>query len=161
MDAPYGISIFCDDIREEAGGKLTLVGCYGHDIQFTVPAFPIVLPKLGVYIISRLPLDQPIQPIRLFMYFPGDPQETPSFTADVPTEHLPPPDPEAIRKLEGLFPDASPSRMFRQHFVLSPVIFKEEGYVRIRMLYGDERIRLGSLKVHTIPATVPDAPKAQ
>jgi len=24
----YGYSIFCDDIRNEAGGKLSFIGCY-------------------------------------------------------------------------------------------------------------------------------------
>jgi hypothetical protein len=40
----YGYSIFCDDIRNEPGGKLSFVGCY-NAVMLTAPRFPIVLPK--------------------------------------------------------------------------------------------------------------------
>ena len=40
----YGYSIFCDDIRSEAGGKLSFIGCY-NAVMMTTQRFPLVLPK--------------------------------------------------------------------------------------------------------------------
>ena len=39
--------IVCDDVRQEEGGKVTLVGCYGRWILVDSTArFPVLLPKL-------------------------------------------------------------------------------------------------------------------
>lgn len=39
--------LYCDDIRQEVNGKMTLVGCYGSELLVGQPAgHPIVLPKL-------------------------------------------------------------------------------------------------------------------
>ena len=38
------LTIFCDDIRHEVGGKLSYIGVYSG--QMFVPSFPITLPKL-------------------------------------------------------------------------------------------------------------------
>jgi hypothetical protein len=42
-------SIVCDDIREEKGNKLSLMGVYGPDIYFG--KFPALLPKLCILLI--------------------------------------------------------------------------------------------------------------
>ena len=42
--------IFCDDIREEVGNKISYMGVYSADL--TVPVLPIVLNKL-LYCCSR------------------------------------------------------------------------------------------------------------
>jgi hypothetical protein len=36
---------------------------------------------------------------------------------------------------------------FRQHFVLSPLPIKEQGYIRVRLKYGDFLIRAGALTI--------------
>ena len=40
--------IFCDDIREEVGNKLSFMGVYSADL--TVPVLPIVLNKLCIVV---------------------------------------------------------------------------------------------------------------
>jgi hypothetical protein len=47
------MGLYCDDIRNEVGNKLTLVGCYGTDLL--LDTFPIVLPKLSVYVRAYTP----------------------------------------------------------------------------------------------------------
>lgn len=42
---PYGVTIFCDDIRTEVGGKNTYVGVYQRDLN-AVSELPFVLPSL-------------------------------------------------------------------------------------------------------------------
>lgn len=39
--------VFCDDIRQEVGNKVTLVGCYGNELQTN--SLPTVLPKICVH----------------------------------------------------------------------------------------------------------------
>lgn len=52
--------ILCDDIRQEVGNKVTLVGIYGNQIY--VPKFPFTFPKLCMQIslggvINRVKID--------------------------------------------------------------------------------------------------------
>ena len=41
----YGMTIFCDDIREELSGKISLIGVYGGDLVVNAP-FPLWLPRI-------------------------------------------------------------------------------------------------------------------
>jgi hypothetical protein len=49
--------IYADDLRQEIGGKITIIGMYQS--QMLVEAFPITLPKLAVLITAVTPVDQP------------------------------------------------------------------------------------------------------
>jgi hypothetical protein len=48
---------FCDDIRQEVGNKLSLMGCYSATIQ--VERVPAVLPKLCAVVKVYTPLERP------------------------------------------------------------------------------------------------------
>ena len=48
---------YCDDVRQEVGNKISLIGCYGTDM--IVGALPAFLPKLCVVVKLRTPVDQP------------------------------------------------------------------------------------------------------
>lgn len=50
-------AIFCDDIRQELGNKIALMGCY-QDVLL-VPSLPATLPKLCAWIVVSTPLDKP------------------------------------------------------------------------------------------------------
>ena len=54
--------IVCDDVRHEAGGKVTLVGVYadGIKIEGKVVSWPAQLPKLGVFAKVMLDADDQI-----------------------------------------------------------------------------------------------------
>ena len=57
------IAQFCDDVRQEIGNKFSLMGCYGADLY--VPAFPITLPKLCVFVHVRTARERPFQRLTL------------------------------------------------------------------------------------------------
>src|SRR5262249_23625378 len=78
----YGYSIFCDDIRNEAGGKLSFIGCY-NGVIFISGQFPLVLPKLCVHTHILSPASQPFNSIAVRCYLPGD--EKPSFEEPIET----------------------------------------------------------------------------
>jgi len=53
---PFGITIFCDDIRNEIGGKISMIGCYTGDMLISaVP--PVAIPILCGVVHIRLPVD--------------------------------------------------------------------------------------------------------
>lgn len=53
-DKPYGTTVFCDDIRHEINGKMTLVGCYAAEMNFNGPA-PGFLPSFAALVNIRIP----------------------------------------------------------------------------------------------------------
>jgi hypothetical protein len=59
-------TIFCDDIRHETSGKLTLVGMYSDSLF--VPQLPVTLPR--VCLVARLisSLKQPARSVKLRVY---------------------------------------------------------------------------------------------
>jgi hypothetical protein len=67
MTARRGFTIFCDDIRRELGGKITLVGIYRAEMLIQ-GKLPIVLPKLGIAILLQTPVERPLQRLRLMIY---------------------------------------------------------------------------------------------
>ncbi len=56
ISEPYGTTTFCDDIRFERSGKLTLVGCYFTEMKFAGPP-PGMLPTFAALINVRVPAD--------------------------------------------------------------------------------------------------------
>ena len=51
------VSQFCDDIRQEAGNKYSLMGCYGNELL--VKKLPVMLPKLCAQVRVITPIDKP------------------------------------------------------------------------------------------------------
>src|SRR5260370_3780201 len=150
MLEPNGFTIFCEDSREEVNGKLSLIGCYGADLRILGGQFPILLPKLGFHITVRLPIDAPNLPLKILVYLPGQRDDQPTLTTDatIPDELIAEHESKPRdAKRDALIGSELTFRGIRQHFVLSPVPITEEGLIRVRVVYGDTRIRAGVLKI--------------
>ncbi len=52
-------AIFCDDIRNEVGNKISFMGCYQGELF--VPSAPIALAKLCVYVTLMTPIARPVR----------------------------------------------------------------------------------------------------
>jgi hypothetical protein len=52
-------SIFCDDIRQEIGGKQSFIGVYTS--KMFVQEFPIILPKICLVISALTPIENPFK----------------------------------------------------------------------------------------------------
>src|ERR1700675_16626 len=84
IDAPdiYGYTIFCDDIRQEIGGKFTYVGVYSG-FMFIQPSFPVVLPKLCLAITFLQRREILIANVGIRVFLPGETDDdNPSIQAD-------------------------------------------------------------------------------
>jgi hypothetical protein len=149
---PVGFTIFCDDIREEMGGKTSFIGTYDA-VMVIHAAFPTVLPKFGFHIRIYEPANLVTQrdiPIEISIYLPGDAEHEPSLFQVLPA------DPQAARiELANLpwHPKGERPLLARTtlNWIAAPLVLKEPGAIRVLANYKGDSLRCGTLQV--IPAT--------
>jgi hypothetical protein len=61
--------LFCDDIRHEVGGKVSLMGIYGSHLL--VPSMPLHLPKLAIHFNIELPIELKPDSIKINILIDG------------------------------------------------------------------------------------------
>lgn len=120
-------AIFCDDIRQEMGNKLSFMGCYQGDLF--VAATPVALPKLCVFVSATTPQTKPFKALTLRIV-QGDDIELARL--EIPPEELQQPaqivDPTATRK------NISTAIVFSPFFIEKPTSIRltattEEGEI--------------------------------
>jgi hypothetical protein len=149
---PVGFTIFCDDIREETSGKISFIGAYDTAMVIHV-AFPATLPKFGFHIRIYEPANVAVErdfPIEIGIYLPGDAADEPSLSNVLPA------DPQAARtELANLpwRPTGERPLLARitLNWIVSPLVLKEPGTIRVLANYKGDILRCGALQV--IPAT--------
>jgi hypothetical protein len=150
LDPPdfFGTTIFCDDIRQEVGGKITFIGYYGIEMVIH-GVFPAVLPKFafGVNFFQRRTVFEPKIGIRIFM--PGDPDDAPSITADM--SH---PNPDDVLKTppSPSKPGEISSIAMMANLVFSPFTISGPGSIKVRIERRGDLVRAGALVVSPPPA---------
>jgi len=150
---PIGFTIFCDDIRDEVGGKTSLIGTYQSVMVIHAP-FPATLPKFGFHIeileSAELAMERDF-PIEISIYLPGDDEDKPSLSGTLPA------DPDGAKAtLDNLPWRPTGMRPLIAHVTLnwiaSPFPLKEPGAIRVLAKYKSDIIRCGSLQVIRAPA---------
>lgn len=139
--APYGYTVFCDDVRLEAGNKQSFMGIYRGVLLSTDP-YPLTLPKLCLVAHYFEPMTLEAADLKVRVYMPG--QED----ADDPAAEIP----ISPSQLGGqpLLPDVPADRQGRQLVVpifFAPVVVEREGYVRVQVVRGEEIHRCGALLI--------------
>jgi hypothetical protein len=144
--SPYGYSLFCDDLRREEGGKITLVGLYGSEM-IVHGSVPTALPKLALVVTYSERLGESDDPLELLVYFPGDSDDAPTHRLPLAADLV-----EGFRKrrVSELELD-DPRLIMRLDAVFSPILIKQEGHIKVLMIRGDTEIRLGALRIRTQP----------
>lgn len=146
----WGTTIFCDDIRQEVGGKLSYMGVYMSEMVIHAP-FPATLPKLCMVInyLERPGSNEDPVTIRVFQ-----PEEKNPLT-DIPL------DADLMRRsgLAPTDPEASDPFIGALFFLnLAPFVIKAPGRIRVVAESGNKKVRLGSILVR--PAKEGDPPPA-
>lgn len=59
----YAYSIFCDDIRQEIGQKMSMMGIYNGELH--VSALPTVMPKLCIAVFCVTPIEEPFKSLTI------------------------------------------------------------------------------------------------
>jgi hypothetical protein len=139
-----GYTIFCDDIRNEMGGKTSFVGVYENEM-FIHGDFPCLLPKFGLgirYMEKRGAYKS--QPVTLRIYLPGDEENTPSLEA--PISQIV----EARKNLKA-HPDADQKAprylKIATNLIIAPLVIAKPGDIKVRAQCGSKIVKLGTLLV--------------
>ncbi len=155
---PYGYTIFCDDVRQETGGKTSHMGVYTGKLILNAP-LPVSLPKfcLVVYYFERP--DESTEPVNLHVYMPGDAENAPTYNKEMPIDDV------RSQTLEPETPGSDPLVNLIAHLTITPFALTSEGRIRVRAYRGDLEVRLGTLTViagqaeESIPKEAPPTTK--
>lgn len=139
---PYGYTIFCDDVRQEMGGKVSHMGIYRGQLIINAP-LPVTLPKFAFVIHYSERPGESTEPVTIHIYMPGDAEDAPTATTELPIEDA------RSKAPEPDTPDSDPLLSVIWYLVLAPFELKSEGRIRVRAYRGDLEIRLGTLKIVT------------
>jgi hypothetical protein len=143
----WGFSLFCDDVRSEVGGKVSIMGLYQNDYIFQ-GTFPFVIPKLAIFVMYYELAGTISDDINFKVFFPGDEPEKPTIDMPILRKDLPPPDVGKLNLEEG----QEPIFHARIPIVLSPLVIKEAGKIKVRAQYSNGKIlRLGVLNMIATP----------
>ena len=137
-NAPFGHSIFCEDIRNEIGDKFTYVGVVSGVIA--LESFPALLPKFAVAITYNQPRNKYRKSTNLKILFApdGGDEENPVILFDT---NLDIPDGSEILKPENGILSAE------ARLVISPLQLAGPGRVKVRAYFPDQQpVMLGSIQ---------------
>ena len=144
--APFGYTIFCDDIRHEIGNKTSLIGVYENDMLFQHPIFPLLIPKLAMAIVVVVPKADLPDKIELEIFFPGN-DETPVETTSVNTV-------DAVSQKNDIMQGMASENVadgeilkFAFQLVVSPAKFDKQGFIKVRAHLDGELLKLGQLRI--------------
>lgn len=137
-------AIYCDDIRHEIGGKISLIGIYGA--KLFVREFPAVLPKLCVMTKSSTPYTEPFKQLKIRVFKDAEVLAETDIKMD---GGLPPLEP-FMSESEG--PDA-PMAMIGANafFILSPFEIEGPCTLRVRADTGEGELRGAGLRIELAP----------
>jgi hypothetical protein len=137
--------LFCDDVRQEVGGKKTLVGVYGTVLY--VPAFPTLIPKF--YAITTLICDSTKIPRQLTIRLDYGKEEIAKadLTSEDLQEFITEADKEAAEE-RGQFPESDPSKIrLTVEIMVSPFVIREGRRLASHVETEHGSVRAGSLVV--------------
>jgi hypothetical protein len=139
----WGFSLFCDDIRAEVGGKMSVMGIYQADMVFPPSTvFPFNITKLCILVKYYEEPGKLTEDLELRVSIPGD-------SADKPSIVVPMPRSDVDKSGKGF-----PLESDQKHVVgvtvplsLTPLRLNEPGFVKVRMRCGSIVTNLGSLMI--------------
>ena len=141
MSAPRTANcIFCDDVRQEIGNKISLMGIYQSDIVISGKP-PQSLPKLVTSIWLSSDIDDPVQEFTIRILAPAN--ETMSAEIKTATHQQLGPGGGATRRILFIT------------IPLSPFPLNEEGYIEVMIETDTGTIRAGRLLVKFTGETLP------
>ncbi|MFS2110976.1 hypothetical protein ACCC88_14895 [Sphingomonas sp. Sphisp140] len=144
---PSGYTIFCDDIRHEVGGKLTLVGVYSGEMIYNGPA-PGRAPVLAALVTLRVAPVHPELDVLLRITFESAVGERLLGESHFKMAE------KTKADLAPLPLDAGTTNRFgslRVPWQARNVKFESAGRVKVRAYIGDDEVHLGALRVGFAP----------
>lgn len=140
----YGITVFCDDIRHEINGKMTLVGCYSSELNFSGPA-PGVLPTFAALVSLRFPNGISFETLNLSVMKAEGGECSEIFSAETKIS------PEAFLDESDNVEENIDDKVLSVVVPIqwSPLVFSASALLRVRAkLDTGQEVRAGSLKIN-------------
>lgn len=137
---PSGHTIFCDDIREEVSGKITLVGVYAAAMY--VQEIPSTLPQLCASLVIREKPDSASKVI-VRILFESDGEDRLLMETEYSVEgqlSLPPTEEFSMREI-------------RLNAKMAHFEIKSEGRLKARAFIDGDEVRLGAMPVQKMPSS--------
>jgi hypothetical protein len=137
-------TLFCDDIRQEVGGKLSFIGAYSGGLF--VEGFPVTLPRLCLFVKVVTPAADPVRALTLRVL--RDEEILQEITAD--EEQLA----VACDSVEEMTQEELKERVHVANFVLvfSPIQFHGPCTLRVRVETENGEMRGIALKIARAPS---------
>jgi hypothetical protein len=137
-------TIYCDDIRQEIGGKLTYVGVYSGSLL--TAAFPVALPKFCVAVTVVVDSFDPLEPLKLRILKDDEVLAEREFAASELLELAP--------SAESAAADAAGDRVqiVNSFFMFTPFQVDTPCVLRVRVMLGNEELRGVGLRIEQMPA---------
>ncbi|MBD9585794.1 hypothetical protein IB254_01880 [Pseudomonas sp. PDM03] len=135
----YAYTTFCDDIRYEVNGKVSLMGTFGG-VLF-IPVAPALIPKLCCIISVHSDLDDPISDLRVTGSFLGQT----IFTSEV--------DDAGLKEMYAAAPAVENRKGFTAQLMIALAPFSMESYgkIDIEILVDGEKLDCAGLQISKAP----------
>jgi hypothetical protein len=132
-------AVYCDDVRNEIGGKLSFMGVYGADLLF--PTFPATLQKLCVHVVLRFPHgEQPKQNLHVVLLKDEEVLAESKFDET----HL---DPAKVPDPDLAIPPEDRLLAIVLGFVIVPFQVERPARIRLRAYVDGEEIKGNGLRI--------------
>jgi hypothetical protein len=133
--------VFCDDIRQEAGNKLSLMGLYVGDMFIAVKP-PVALPKFVFVVWIIADIDDPPQWATTTVLMPPD--RTEKYRIEVK---------EPVRPIPHLLEGAT-KLIAHQIIPIAPFVVEDSGMIEVMVETESGSMRAGRLLVHFVEPSV-------
>lgn len=141
----YAYSQFCDDVRQEIGNKVSLMGIYGG--QLIVADVPFAMPKLCCVITCTTPADQPFSSLNFRVSADGTEVARGELPSDAFTQAVP-------QFLANSTPDDPIKRYgLSLTLVLSPYLIQKAHLIKTYVIADGEELIAGRLNVMVTPSS--------
>jgi hypothetical protein len=157
----FGYTLFCDDIRQEADGKFFFIGVYGADMFIHMP-FPVTLPKFA-FAITLVQQKEIMTPnVGFHIFLPGDTEE-PSIQGGMTEKVEGAIGAELDARRSLIHPAALAGKeeelvAVHANLILTSLVIKEPGRIKVRGICGENIVRLGGLRIS--PGQVQEQPQS-
>jgi len=145
---PMLSTTYCDDVRQEVSGKVSLIGVYNSVLY--VPQFPVTLPKLCIVVTYTTPRSEPPASLKIRVLKDSDPladlDATPEYLAQLK---------KFAASSETIVPlpdDVQPVIATNMHVSLSPLVFDKPCFLRVVAITEKGETRGLGLQVQKQPA---------
>lgn len=138
---PFGTTTFCDDIRQEVGGKLTFVGVYTEDMVVVTDELPAMLPTFATHTRIMIPGDMDVSEVSFRLVAEHDGKTEDIFRGDSKAVVMPKPPDDGEAKLLVVNINAG----------VSPLVIRGSCLMRAIATINGEEVVAGTLNVRVNP----------